>query len=194
MKAGSHEASEDYPLSRMFAVESIPDQGLRGTLKASKQECADVAKTLGLPDIGSIVLEYRIERTGRDRFRVSGRLLADVTQSCVVTLEPVESRVDDRLELEFWPHEDVWRLERQAEQEGFAVPLDGPEPVVDGNIDIGQLAYEHLAAALDPYPRKPGAQFEWRDHRATRNHENSGKPFAELENLLRRRDDDSRRS
>lgn len=194
MKAESHEGSEAYPLSRTFAVENIPDQGLRGILEASKQECTDVANFLDLPAIGSIVLEYDIERAGLDRFRVSGRLLADVTQSCVVTLEPVDGRIDERLELEFWPPEDVWRLEHRAEQEGFAVPIDGPEPVLDGIFDIGHLAYEHLATALDPYPRKPGAHFEWHDPHVTENDESSGKPFAELENLLRRVDDDPARN
>jgi len=37
---------------------------------------------------------------------------------------------------------------------------DGPEPMVDGVIDLGRLAIDVLLLAIDPYPRKPGAVFE----------------------------------
>ena len=37
---------------------------------------------------------------------------------------------------------------------------DPPDPIVDGKIDLGALAAEFVALALDPYPRKPGARFE----------------------------------
>ena len=36
---------------------------------------------------------------------------------------------------------------------------DAPDPIVDGKIDLGALAAEFLALGLDPYPRKPGAEF-----------------------------------
>ena len=36
---------------------------------------------------------------------------------------------------------------------------DDPDPVVDGKIDLGALAAEFFALGLDPYPRKPGAEF-----------------------------------
>ncbi len=36
---------------------------------------------------------------------------------------------------------------------------DPPDPIVNGRIDLGQLAAEFLALGLDPYPRKPGVEF-----------------------------------
>jgi len=36
---------------------------------------------------------------------------------------------------------------------------DAPDPIVDGKIDLGALAVEFMALGLDPYPRKPGAEF-----------------------------------
>jgi hypothetical protein len=35
-----------------------------------------------------------------------------------------------------------------------------PDPIVDGKIDLGALAAEFFALGLDPYPRKPGVEFE----------------------------------
>ena len=36
---------------------------------------------------------------------------------------------------------------------------DEPDPIVDGQIDLGALAAEFSFSALDPYPRKPGVDF-----------------------------------
>ena len=34
-----------------------------------------------------------------------------------------------------------------------------PEQLIDGKLDLGALASEFLLLAIDPYPRKPGAEF-----------------------------------
>ena len=36
---------------------------------------------------------------------------------------------------------------------------ESPDLVEDGQIDLGQYAVEQLALRLDPFPRKPGAEF-----------------------------------
>ena len=36
---------------------------------------------------------------------------------------------------------------------------DTPDPVEDGQIDMGEAAAEHLALAMDPFPRSAGAAF-----------------------------------
>ena len=36
---------------------------------------------------------------------------------------------------------------------------DAPDPIVDGQIDLGALAAEFMLLGLDPYPRKPGVEF-----------------------------------
>jgi len=55
---------------------------------------------------------------------------------------------------------------------------DEPDPIIDGKIDIGALAAEFFALGLDPYPRKPGAQF------APLKPDDAGEqPFAALQTL-----------
>jgi hypothetical protein len=64
--------------------------------------------------------------------------------------------------------------------------LDWPEAVADGKIDLGPVIYEALATALDPYPKKAGASFEWsQDARESPEPKESG-PFAALAALKRR--------
>ena len=35
-----------------------------------------------------------------------------------------------------------------------------PEPIVAGQIDVGRVVFECLAAAIDPFPRKPDAALD----------------------------------
>jgi uncharacterized metal-binding protein YceD (DUF177 family) len=37
--------------------------------------------------------------------------------------------------------------------------VDPPDLIEDGIIDLGGYVVEHLALELDPFPRKPGAEF-----------------------------------
>jgi uncharacterized metal-binding protein YceD (DUF177 family) len=37
---------------------------------------------------------------------------------------------------------------------------DPPDEIEGGVVDLGAYVVEHLALALDPFPRKPGVEFE----------------------------------
>ena len=88
-----------------------------------------------------------------------------VTQTCAVSLEPFETLVSAPVELEFAPCRQPLGepLSRKMTAGGaaiFAGPQDPPDPIVNGQIDLGALAAEFLALNLDLYPRKPGVTFE----------------------------------
>ena len=53
---------------------------------------------------------------------------------------------------------------------------DEPDPLIDGRIDLGELAAEFVALGLDPYPRKPGVEFEAPERTETKR----TSPFASL--------------
>ena len=74
-------------------------------------------------------------------------------QTCVVTLDPVTTRVDQEVARTFLPA-------ATASAEVF-VDLDDDEiePLGD-RIDLGLVAIEALALALPAYPRRPGATLE----------------------------------
>jgi Large ribosomal RNA subunit accumulation protein YceD len=97
-----------------------------------------------------------------------------VTQVCVVTLEPFEHDVVEAVEVRFVAAPPSPRVQgagktrrRGAQDMDLAPPPpaveegeeDPPDVIVDGRIDLGSLAAEFLALGLDPYPRKPGAEF-----------------------------------
>ena len=161
------------------AVADIPAAGLSVQRTAEPGECDRIARALDLLAC-ALSLDYTIVPSGSGRYRLTGTLTARVEQPCGVTLEPVTSAIEERLDLRFWPAEDI-----PAPTSG-EVDLDGeedPEPIVEDRIGVGRVAFECLAAAIDPFPRKPEATLE---RSSTGGAEALGKadsPFAVLANL-----------
>ena len=118
--------------------------------------------------------------------RLEGRLTAAVTQTCVVSLEPVEASLDVPVEAEFWPVSLIDQLEQSAEDPGGPGQLDWPEPIVDGKIDLGPLLYETVATSLDPYPKRDGISFDWSQGVPEQGSAGGSGPFAALAELKRR--------
>lgn len=184
MTQPTNQDTEAPPLSRDVHVSDIEDNAPQ-TIEATLAERAAIKDLLDLADLGDLRFDYRLRRGGGGRVHLSGRLKAEVTQTCVISLEPVEAAVDTPVELEFWPAPLVADLERKAEDDpGQAGLLDWPETITDGTIDLGPVVYETLATALDPYPKKEGARLEWQE--APEAEAPKSGPFAALEQLKKR--------
>jgi hypothetical protein len=162
-------SEEAEPFSRPLAVESIRETGARLKFAASEAECAALAERDELLGLRDLVVEAEVFRRGKEGLLVKGRVTALVTQTCVVSLEPFESPVDEAFEIEFAPQAEAEAAYARAMAEieaaadkaaALAEQRDPPDPIIGGKIDLGVLAAEFLALGLDPYPRKPGARFE----------------------------------
>jgi uncharacterized metal-binding protein YceD (DUF177 family) len=121
------------------------------------------------------VLQLKRGRGGT--VQMHGRFVADVTQACVVTLEPVAAHLEQDFTASFAPG-------GAADAGEIVVALDDAEPpeeIVDGRIDLGEAVVQQFAVALDPYPRSPAAAAA----AAERGSEEQGRkgPFAALESL-----------
>jgi hypothetical protein len=157
----------------------IPKEGRRIELVATPAERAAIAQTLDLVGCRKLAVAVSVRPLAGARFLVSGTLAAEVEQRCVVTLEPVGAAIEQELAVEFWPAEEV---EAAASGAFDALGGDDPEPIENGALAIGRLAYELLASSLDPYPRRPGAEFAWKDEAAGGETRGPG-PFAQLARL-----------
>lgn len=171
------------PFTRPYNAGEIPAKGVRALIEASQDERVQIAAVLDLAGLDIFEMNFQLCRAGQRQFRLSGRMKASATQICVVSLKPVEVRIDENIDIEFWPPEDVARIEEDAEPESMSVPLDGPEPIRDGVIDVGQFAYEHLAASLDTYPKAAGARFEWGNPESEEEDAPGERPFSGLARL-----------
>jgi hypothetical protein len=158
-------------------VTDIPSGGLDRERQATEAECATVADALQLLKLASLVTRYRIKSAPGGGYRLSGKVIADVEQACVVTLDPVASKVEAPFDVEFRP-----RVETADNDEDASV-LSGPDiDVLDrGIIPVGRIVFETVSASLDPYPRRPDAEFNWRDPHT--NEPEKASPFAALSKL-----------
>jgi uncharacterized metal-binding protein YceD (DUF177 family) len=145
-------------------VAHIPDTGLHRELEASAAERQAAAEVAGIREVLSAHASFDVVPKSGGRIHVTGHVRARVGQTCVVTLDPIESEIDEEIDLLFAPEAEARRLadlieEGQDDQEPPEV-ADPPEAIVNGIIDLGRLATDALFLAIDPYPRKPGAVFE----------------------------------
>ena len=153
----SERKTAEPPWSFPVAAADIPETGRHIDIVADDRTRAAIAEAADLAALPRLEAGFDLMRYGADGLRVVGRVQAAVVQNCVVTLEPIESVVDEAIDLLFWPEAatapDVVELE--------AVEADDPpETLQNGMVDLGAVATEFLLLGIDPYPRKPGAVFE----------------------------------
>lgn len=151
--------SDGHGFKRAIAVAKIGDAGLQHTVTARAEEFDAIARYLELAGLKSLKGEFALQRWRGKGVRLTGDLAADVVQTCVVTLEPVDAHVEANFERRFLPAEKL-RVEVDDETDVFVDPTaeDPPEPL-GHDIDLGEILIEELALNLDPYPRKPGVAF-----------------------------------
>jgi Large ribosomal RNA subunit accumulation protein YceD len=162
------------------ALDEIPETGLHREIEATAEIRAALAALAGVRDLPALSASFDLVRRG-EGVHVSGRVQARVGQTCVVTLEPIENSIDEVIDVRFTPGAEV---DAAAAHGAHVVDEDDdepPEPLLDGKVDLGALATEFLLLGIDPYPRKPGAEF------APVKEANAGDhPFAGLDILKKR--------
>lgn len=136
--------------SRAWPVDALPERPVEA--EADAAERAALARRFAVPEVRRLGFRAAA-RPWRGGVIVEGEVEADLVQTCVITLEPVETSLRDRFERRFLPES---RLDAHDPSD-----LDAPDPLPDA-LDLGEIAAEAAALAIDPYPRKPGATFEGR--------------------------------
>lgn len=161
-------------------VTDVGDLKVKRTREATPEERIELARELDIPSCEALKVSYVLTPLGRDRFNFEGFIEAAVTQSCVVTLEPVATEISEAFSVEFGPP-DV--IDDAAPVSGDREVLSIPdvEPIEEGRIEVGTVVFGLLSAALPPYPRKAGADFDWVDPKQADPEKTS--PFAELAKL-----------
>jgi len=164
-----HDVSTSPPthkFSRVLKVGDMAQGELSAHISAEPAEREVLSQRLGLVSLDRLTVEARFHRLhGGPRVRARVNLIADVVQSCVVTLQPVAARIVDILELDFDPRVATPVEAQESGATGGREVLVGlddeekPEPMHDGNIDLGEAVATYLALVLDPYPRTSGVEF-----------------------------------
>jgi uncharacterized metal-binding protein YceD (DUF177 family) len=170
--------------SRPLAVERIGPTGTEMTIDADAEERQALARRFAIPAIYALSAKFVAMPWRRGGVVLRGKISAEVEQLSVVSLEPVRSRIVEQ----------VVRYFQAAMAPGHkpavlgveALEDEEPEVISGGAIDLGEIAAEELALALDPYPRRPGEVFRdeiGQDGEEPRTDSPPDSPFAVLARL-----------
>lgn len=151
--------------------------GERLDLVADEAERFAIGERLALARLDRLEAHVCLDRTG-EVVRATGRLVASLDQSCVVTGEPVAAHVDEPFALVFVPEPQSGDSDEEVElgtSDLDVVFHDGAA------IDLGSALADTLALSLDPYPRSAGADAALKEAGALT--EEQASPFAVLAGL-----------
>jgi uncharacterized metal-binding protein YceD (DUF177 family) len=182
----SPDSGEAPPFQRPIQTDKLRrDAQTKFRIAAEPPEYPALARFLGVDAVERLTFAGFVSPEGKDSWRVRGRMVAKVVQTCVISLEPVRGRIDEEIERTYVP-------ERQIRHQSEVILLpdedDAPDYYTDV-IDLAQLALESLALSIDPYPRREGAELD--NGTAIVQNTDDGpdettRPFAGLADLLRR--------
>lgn len=158
------------------ALRDIGADGRHGAHSASAEERQELARVLDIQSCGRLEIDYKINPLRSGLYRLTGRLIADIVQPCVITLEPVAQHIDEALNVELRPA-DMLPESEDGEQDILQAP--DIEPIEDDVVNVGLIVLEHLSTAIDPYPRLPGAELDVANTAAGQ----AAKPFDVLRKL-----------
>lgn len=148
------------PLQKSYDLSSLSQGGGEVVLTADEGTRAKLAAFAGVEEIRSFTARIDLKRPAPDRFLLGYTLDADIVQACVVTLEPVESRIalafERELRLVHIRHRKVAVPESVEPAEGQD---EGPEDIDNPVYDLAGPILEEFVLAIDPYPRAPGVEF-----------------------------------
>lgn len=132
----------DLPTRRRAAFTLEPDAPARAAIAAS-------LGVLGLPKLR---FSGALLPMGKRDWRLEAAMGATVQQACVVTLEPVSSRIDEQVARSYVAEIEV------PDADEIEMPEDDTTDPLPETLDLYEVLSEALALALPPYPRKEDAQ------------------------------------
>lgn len=160
MKTHDHDKP---PFSYLVKVGHISANPVDVHIEADNRELAGLAVLWNVLSVEKLEADLKISRWKRDGVRVKGNVRAKIVQACVVTLEPVASEIDENFEQIFVPEDSKLARAPASDAGEMVLDPDGPdlpETFTGDAIDAGEVVTELAALAIDPYPRKPGVEFD----------------------------------
>ena len=145
-------STPDLPYSEPLRLHQI-GTGVTRTLEPDAAVRRRIAKALDLASLDAFVAEMTVTPSPGG-WKLTGRVKASLAQTCGVTLEPLPVEIDAPFTVSL-----AEQTEEDSDEIVITLDDESPDPVEGGQVDLGQYAVEQLALMLDPFPRKPGAEF-----------------------------------
>ena len=156
--------TDGLPLTHSYNLARLGNAGDEVHFAADAGQLAAISRWAGLLSLQSLKVRVEIKKAGPNRFALDFHLDAGITQSCVVTLEPVPSHLARHFQRELH-FTGPSRHRPGTDEPGPAeLVLDGeeeeaPEEIESLHYDLAGPVLEEFVLSLEPYPRRPGVEF-----------------------------------
>lgn len=133
--------------SVIVELDSVGDDPRAFEISASEDERARLAERFDILAIDALGADLVMDwlKPGKV-LSVKGRFSAQVTQSCVITLDPVPANLDEEIDIVF---------SRNPKETADIIDPNEAELLDGEEVDIGEIVAEELSLSLNPYPRRP---------------------------------------
>jgi uncharacterized metal-binding protein YceD (DUF177 family) len=139
--------------SRIIAAETVDEAPRQLEIGADAEERRKLAGRFRLQAIDRLIARVKLSRRA-GIIHAEGEIDSNVVQSCVVTGEAMPAEVRAPFSVRYVP--DAFGRSDEDEVELSSDDCD-TLPLENNQIDLGELAAETLALALDPFPRSDKA-------------------------------------
>jgi uncharacterized metal-binding protein YceD (DUF177 family) len=157
------------PLSHVYNLARLGNTGDTVHLEADAAQRAGIAALAQALSVSRFSLQVALKKPTPSRFLLDYRIQAEVTQACVVTLDPVVAQIDHGFARELHFAGPARRAPESPELDLPAQDIsmdegEEPEEIESLHYDLAGPALEEFLLALDPYPRRPGVAFDAEAH------------------------------
>ena len=151
-----------WPLVVAFSdvARRTPTDPLARRISLDAAQCREIARDLGLEQLNRLDADVRVS-AWHDGLRIEADWRAEVTQICGVSLDPFDSALTGGFAVDVVPAGSLHAPGDTDVEIVLDLDADDPPDVIEGDVvDVGAYVIEHLALEIDPFPRKPGVEFE----------------------------------
>lgn len=153
--------------SVLVDAQTVTSSPQKTRISASEEQRKALCQRLDLGSISSLSADITLHREKGNIIHVNGLMKALVTQSCVMTMNPVQTQLEETFEGWYADQDRIVMLakarhERLGRLTDSEIPIlderEDPEPLANGMIDVGELVVQHLSLAIDAFPRHRGLE------------------------------------
>lgn len=141
--------------SRIIELKDTERGPVTQELEATEDELLALAERLGLVSVTKLEATMTLLEEAPNWYVAHGSLLATVVQTCIRTLEPLTQELDEDVEVRITSDPSCAPIQEEEVEFGTG---DDYEFTTAEEVDVGELVTQALCIALDPYPRKEGAE------------------------------------
>jgi len=172
--------SKNPPFERIYDLSDLSSAGADVTIDLDAAQRARLAEWLDAQAVERFLAVVTLRKLALNRYRYDARMVCDLVQASVVSLEAVPTKIEEEFTRELHV---AHRLRREIADESeltlAAADDDTPEEIESSRYDLAGPLLEELSLALDPYPKAPGEVFSAPEDLDGR----PESPFAVLKNL-----------